>query len=347
MAIVGMEGFDYFETSNLPYSEVNEKENYTVIHPESGKTFISESIPRFGTGKFLRMKLDDAFRVNVSTTSITTTIYLGFAVRLKYKIAATSFLYIWNSTYTACIKIFITDVGTIYIKNAAGEILGTSTQALVLDTWYWMDIKVIMGANPTGSVTVKVGEDTWLSVTGDTKFNGLSNITTFGLSAGGTNFDFDDLVWADSGGYPATGNYIGDSRIETLMPTGDANVEWSISSTGSHASHVNVITDDIDDVDDKYVYTNITTDEEFYSFDTISTDSVVKALSVDYRAKRDDVQSRTLRGITSSSSQVGDSQLLYTGFVWYSDIFQFSDGASTIWDQTSIGDASFGVQDVT
>jgi hypothetical protein len=347
MAIVGIEGFDYFETSSLPYSEVNEKENYTILSPSSGNAIISEDSPRFNTGKFLRVRQDEAtLLVNVANTTITDTIYLGFATRPIGNIGATSFFYVWNSVYTACVKLFITDTGNIMVRTADGAIIATSTNSLNISTWYWIDIKVVMSST-SGSVVVKVDGDIWIDTTGITGYNSLSNITSFGLSAGTTIFDFDDVVWADSGGYPVTGNYIGDSRVETLLPTGDSSTEWSISSTGSNASHVNVVTDDVDDVDDKYVYTNITTDEDYYSYDTISSNSTVKALSIDYRAKRDDVGARTLQSVTSAGSQTGSSRTLYTGFIWYSDVFQFSDGISTEWDQTSIGSASFGIQDIT
>ena len=256
MAIVGMEGFDYFETGQKAYGEINEKENYTLSDPSEPKCFIQDTNSRFGLGKYLRISKPVKFIVNVASTTITDTIIMGFAISPRNKVEGTNFLYIYNANDTACVRLKITNSGTIRAINAAGTILGTSTQSMTLNNWYWIDLKIVMSST-VGIVELEVDGVNWLNITGaDTKFDSLTDITSFALYGDKTNFSFDDVVWMDEDGDDGIGGFVTDSRIETLLPTGDSSGPWSTSEAGSDASHVEEITEGATDVDDKYIYTN-------------------------------------------------------------------------------------------
>ena len=344
MAIVGMEGFDYFETTNTNYLELNSKENYILEEPLETSTKIKNG-GRFGIGKNLKLQKNENFIINVADSTITNTIYVSFAMKPQRKIDGTTFFYIYNTDGGIPAFVKINGTGLIKAKSGATGTIGSSTKTLNLDIWYWIEIKVF--CSNTGSIDVKVNGEDWVTATGDTKVGGISDIGAFGLSAGDTNFHFDDLVWQD--GEIGVSDYLGDSRIELLIPTGSVSETWIPFVAGSNASNVDGITADPYNVTDDYMYTNVPVAESL-TYDTISSDSVVRAVSIEWLAKRDDVQARAVRSTTTANTQVGTTRNLYTDWLWYQDIYQYQNPTGSVaWTQGTIGAgiSSFGIADVT
>ena len=143
---------------------------------------------------------------------------------------------------------------------------------------------------------------------------------------------------------------MGDSRIELLIPNGTSDAGWT-STAGTHWEAVSVITDPDAtptplDVFADWIFTAVA-DTEVFAYDSISSDSIVRALSVEYLARRDDVQSRSVQSTVTAGSQTGTTRVLGTSWKWYQDVYPASDGASTAWTQDSIHNSGFGIDDVT
>lgn len=332
MSIIGIEGFDNFETNNTNL-QLNQVEGYVLENPyDTGMRIVNNG--RFGDGKWMKIKREEEFRINTAGTGITTTMYVSFAVRFDKKIDGTKFLYFYNSGDIGHVWIKLTTIGKLKIKTGNGDILGYSTNTFNLNVWYWIEVKTVI--SDTGSVDIKVDGVDWLNVTGDTKVGTSANISHIAFAGGASDLHIDDIVWQDG-----SGAYLGDSKVEGLMPVGDATLSWNNTGSGAHWTDVATIGSAIDD---EYVYTASNGVERYY-YDTITADSEVHAVAIKYRARRDDTGSRSIQSSHSATGANGATRILHTDWLFYSDIFE-NDG-SVDWTQTSIGNTHFGMEDVT
>ena len=117
----------------------------------------------------------------------------------------------------------------ILFAERGGSTIDTGTVVLAADTWYYIEVKVLV-ANSGGSVEVRLNREVELSFSGDTSSSGNDRITAVRFSGiAFTNVRFDDIYICDTTGstnndYLADGsNNAGATRIITLYPNGEGN----------------------------------------------------------------------------------------------------------------------------
>jgi hypothetical protein len=123
-----------------------------------------------------------------------------------------------------------------FIDTGQGQSTITSVYYPVsLNQWHWLDIHYIMNANVlTGTVEVWVDGIQAVNCNGDTAYNGGNTFVSVHLGSIGNNaaynLYYDDwYILNTSGSYNTT--RLGDSRVQTLIPTSDAGPNDGTPST--------------------------------------------------------------------------------------------------------------------
>jgi hypothetical protein len=147
------------------------------------------------------------------------------------------------------------DLTLVVTRGNNGTVLGTSSSALTLNTYYHIEWKVKI--DPTvGTLELRINEVAKIgpltSLNTRNTSNSFSNSIALGYSgsynAGGFgNVDFDDIIIWDTVTTDAQGNtdihdFIGDYAIAVLMPTGVGNSSDFTADSGTNYARVNETT---------------------------------------------------------------------------------------------------------
>ena len=123
---------------------------------------------------------------------------------------------------------------TVYRGTSGGTLLGTASYALLASTWTYIELKVVLH-DSTGSVNVQVNGASVLSLTNiDTKNGGTKAVFDgFSVTYVGNTINIDDLYLTNGAGSANTG-FLGDIKIETILPSGAGNSTQLTASAGSN-----------------------------------------------------------------------------------------------------------------
>lgn len=355
MTIKLIEGFDHYTTEDFAY-DLKEVVNYSFVSGDASNHKILDTNTRFGYGKYFSTQWSGQYFQIACPSWFTTTAYISFAFKQGLSVSGLGAqLNIMDSTLSNIQGRLAFESGILmYRQNDGGTILAQSTNTIIADTWYWVEVKIVVDDSPNGAIQVKIdGADWIIADTLDTQTNGTGFGGFWFEGYANKSFCIDDLVIQDD-----SGDFLGDSRVETFTPTGDNTVTWDNSvDAGGPPTVTNASTiDEIPVSDTDYVYTATSGEEDLYDFNTITQNDVVHGISLKYRAKKSDTGARTMQSRTSEAVtatpipdvQGGAENALATDWIWYSDVFETTDDgdpdAGTAWSQSLIEDATFGIK---
>lgn len=148
---------------------------------------------------------------------------------------------------TAHLTVNFDTAGHITLRRGgtSGSIIATSTQLFDVTVWRYIEVQATI-ADSGGRCVVRVDGVTWIDYTGDTRNAGTSVlIDTFKFGGQGIaqNFWDDMYVLNDTDDTSVTGrpdtDFLGDVKVETLLPNGDgASLQWTPSTGTTHSTLV-------------------------------------------------------------------------------------------------------------
>lgn len=238
--------------------------------------------------------------------------------------------------------------GYLEVRNGSGTLLGTSTGATInTNNWTFIEMKVYVHSS-AGTVDVRINGVSVLSLTGKNTRNGGSGILStlyIGQTSTAVCFDgyIDDLYLCNSSGSTNT-TFLGDVRIDTLLPTGDGNYTQFTPSTGTaHYSNVNKTTPSTT----PYNSSATSGQRDSYTFPTLAslTSQTIYGIQINAAALKSDAGARSLGTMSrlSSTDKDGAGAAMSTTQTYISEI-QETDPASAAWTESSINSAQFGVK---
>jgi hypothetical protein len=235
----------------------------------------------------------------------------------------------------------------VNLFNAAQTSVAVGTTILNLAQWYYLEVKLFLnGASGTGAVHLN-----GLSEIGTTTANfGTVQTTTMSCqwnTGTSSSADFDDIYILDGAG--ATNNdYLGDCRVETLMPSGDgANQQWTPNSGTAHFSRVNEIPPD---GDTSYVFDSNPGDRDTYTFPPLSilTGSVY-GVCVNNYARKDDAATRQIAPVIRQGGVNFDgatsTPALSTTYAYYWQTYD-QDPNGNNWTIATVNANEYGIKEV-
>ncbi|MFA6609191.1 MAG: hypothetical protein WCT07_04780, partial [Candidatus Paceibacterota bacterium] len=188
MALIFIEGFDVYSS---PETEL------TPGKWDSGSVSGFAFFPtgRLGINKCLYLFHADYMEKYINNIG---SFVVGLALKMPFSPAGETFLEFYEGGI-ANFKVQLNTSRKIEVTNAAGAIVGTSTMALSVGVWYYIEIKANIGN--TGSVEVRVDSNTEINATSIDIMNSanayIDNMRVRGNTAG---LSIDDLYLLDTTG---------------------------------------------------------------------------------------------------------------------------------------------------
>jgi hypothetical protein len=153
-----------------------------------------------------------------------------------------------------CVRITVNPSGDLKFFGGDGGIGSTVSGAIPSNTWVWVEIKVKASNGLNGELTVRINGSTVQTITGVRLHYFFDNdgISTWRWSGPNGNWKLDDLIIMDTSG-STMNDFLGDTRIDTLIPSASGSQNDFTASSGAQ----------IDCVDDALGAANDNTDYIF------------------------------------------------------------------------------------
>lgn len=237
---------------------------------------------------------------------------------------------------------------TLAIDLYADEVLlgSTANGTLSPHTWHFIEIKTTIHSS-NGSVELRVNGKTELSYSGiNTQNSGnayVDNVMWY-LKCDSMYANVDDIYICDDTGDVAN-DFLGDIRVDLLLPDGaGSNTDWT-PSTGSNYQCVDEVGPDGDTT---YVATTVSGHYDTYSFGNLSAVSgIVYGLQTLAYARKPDGGNLFLRNVLRPASTNYDGDILHAlseTYTYSFEVFPNNPETASGWTISEINSSEFGIK---
>lgn len=231
--------------------------------------------------------------------------------------------------------------------GANSSLLGTSSSGISSGTESYVEFKVVI-SDTIGEVSARINGSSVLSLTAqDTQVTANAYAATIELAessgAVALQVDIDDLYVLDGIG-AVNVNFLGDIRVEALVPNGAGNYsEWAPSAGSNYQNADEIPPDD----DTTYNADGTAGQKDSYAFQNSGVSSgVVKGVITHMCARKDDAGTRQIRRFArvSSTDYNGSTVTLTTSYTYYSEVLESNPNTAAPWTLAELNGAEFGVE---
>ena len=249
------------------------------------------------------------------------------------------------------VTVHLNSSGKLYVARGA-TVLGTGATVLSINVFYYIEVKATID-NTVGAVTVKINGTTEITITGaDTQqtANASANQIIIGgdqfSTGGGTFKTYDDLVIWDTSG-TANNDFMGDIRVQALLPSGAGTTTAWTPSSGANYTDVDESAPN-DDTD--YVSSSTPGQIDTYAMGNLtSVAGTIKAVQSLLYARKDDAGVRTIAPVFHiSATDYVQANLpdLTTSYQYLPQILEVSPATAVAWTLAEINAMEFGAKEV-
>jgi len=361
MAILFVDGFDHYQTSDIKYKW----DNMDSMDPLDTYFWVDNTSPRTGGQQYMRL----SNRSNGGSTTFvgseikkllpveSQTLVTGFAFNIVEFNGNLFELVLKNANAQVIVKYrFIKNANFdkfgVQVVDHTDTVIGVTSDAIFDDNvWYYMETKTSVN-NTTGSCQVRINGATHLQIDNiDTDpsngvhptVNYIEMVTCTTPATAVTTF-IDDLYLLNNIGL-SNNDFLGDVYIQAILPNGaGAHSDWSPSSGANYEC-----VDDID-IDNDVTFVSTTTDNaiDTYEFQNVTaiTGSTIKAVVANIVAKKDGAAIRHIAPIArlNNLEYEGDNIDLVDSYKLHQHIWENKPSDGTSWETTDIDNGQFGVK---
>jgi hypothetical protein len=323
-----MEGFDHYGVSLLA------AKGWAL----SGQASASMVSGRFG-GQALNNSTNNNSAYVRSLTAAAATIIIGFAFKTDSPTNNPTIL-----QWTSGRLVMGTSGGNhvLLAQNAGGTTIGTGTTNIVANTWYYIEIKNVVGTSGTIEVHLN-GATEIASTVGNFGTTNNTSIQTFYSPFTGNN-TYDDFYVCNGLG-STNNNFLGDVRVVTAVPIGaGAHTQFQPNGSASNWQCVDEIPPN-DDTD--YVSDANPGDIDTYDITSIDGGASVFGVQNSLYARKDDANVRQIAAVArqAGTDYVGATKTLGSSYLYYSELYD-QDPTAANWTATNVNADEFGVKEI-
>ena len=224
----------------------------------------------------------------------------------------------------------------------------TGVTKLALETWVYIELKVLVKGGATGTYEVRINQVTEMSDTGvQTGFTTNDDADAVKLVAGSSS-RLDDIYVCDGTGSAHT-DFLGEQVVEGVLPSGDgASTDWTPSTGSSHYALVDDPATGFDSAD--YVSATSTGLKDYYEFGNLSFISGnINGVAVGVMAALDAAGTRTVRARyrESGGTEYGSASPFTVGSTSPAEqitIFGLNPLTASAWTPSEVNAAQFGIE---
>jgi hypothetical protein len=231
----------------------------------------------------------------------------------------------------------------------AGTVLATSSTALTANSWYYVEMKVVIHST-TGTVAVKVNQsaDAALTLSSQNTRNGGTGVVNniiLGHATGTGRLFIDDIYILNSSG-SVNNDFLGDMIVEALTPVDNGN-----SSMFTPVNVVGTATDNFAMVaaaDRNYIESATVGTKDTYTFNKLKNITTgIAGISVASIVRNSNSTSHTINSVVRSGGTDNDSStqtVSTTSFAHKAFITEQDPATTTAWTLTGVNTAQFGIK---
>jgi hypothetical protein len=290
----------------------------------------------------------------IKTLDAQATWIIGFAFRCSALPATSKTILGLVDTGTLQVDVCLNTDGTLSVRRNGSTVLtnGTSSFALTANIYAYIEFKCTI-ADSIGASTCQVRVDGDIKITvatgQDTKHS--ANATANQILVAGaqttTNpsalWDVEDLYICDGQG-SVNNDFLGDCRVDALLPNADGSNSQFTPSTGS--DHYTLVDDSAPNDDTDYLSSNTSGHKDTWAFANLTalTSPSLKGVQLNLTAKKDDAGTRLLKPVVKSGSTTssGSSQGIGTDYRQFAQIYETDPDTSAAWTEAGVNAAEFG-----
>ncbi|KKL63526.1 hypothetical protein LCGC14_2174220 [marine sediment metagenome] len=227
-------------------------------------------------------------------------------------------------------------------RNAS--LLQTITLSLSTSTWYYIEFKVTIH-DSAGAWEVRVNGSTVDSDSGiDTSDNGNPVGNTVKIHSI-VDFPWYDDIYILDGTGSVNNNFLGEMKVEILLPNSDSiSSDWLLSAGSDHYA---LVDDNPSDEDTTYVYSSTSDDVDYYNYEDIGSElQTIYGVQINTQA-RVLAASMDMYLTVSSNSSVSNGTAVTvsdTNYKTFARPIELDPDTSALWLSGGIDDALFGVK---
>jgi len=278
------------------------------------------------------------------------TVITGFAFKMSAAPVSEGQIFKLYDGATLHVDLRVDSAGHLRVTRN-GTALGTGTIVMSTATWYYIEFKVKID-DTTGTAQTKINGVTDLNLTGQDTRNGAAaqlNLFEFNCQSfsSGTTLDFDDFVLMNTAG-STNNDFIGDVRVEFLLPSGNGNSSQFVGSDANSTDNYLLVDDDGPgpDGDTTYVESSTVNDKDTYVMQDLTpgTGTVFWVQPVPY-ARKTDAGTRSIATVArlSATETLSADNALSSTYAWYPDIRETKPGGGA-WSISDVNNTEFGVE---
>ena len=242
MALVFVDSFDHYDTAHLA-------QKWIPILGTGGSYSIAAGAGRRGTAAARWTSVNATGGNESRLTQVLppqSTWICGMAIRVSELPDTAKDIWQWRDGVVSQCEVWLNATGTLSVTRN-GTHLGTTIAAVFPGTYYYLEWKLVID-NAAGATELRVDGVPWLTLSGvDTQGAAVATATVFRMGSPDAWFvtktmDVDDLYICDGTGSAPHNTFLGDCRVDALMPSGEgANSAWTPSTGTVHWSLVEEI----------------------------------------------------------------------------------------------------------
>ncbi len=242
--------------------------------------------------------------------------------------------------------------GSFTALNGPGGTLGTSAaNALPFNGWGYVEIKWVLH-DTTGSVEIRVNGVTVLNLTNiDTKNGGTVasyDKVTFGPTAAVAQCTFlTDDIYILTGAGTMNNDFLGDSRVRSLIPTGNGASSGMTGSDGNSTDNY-LLVDDVPPNTADYVGSAVVDTQDTYAMtDLAETTGIVAGVSHRILATKTDSGARSIAQVTRSGGVdyvASDNVLTLGSYLSFENLRELDPATGVAWTRAGVNAVEQGAR---
>ena len=235
--------------------------------------------------------------------------------------------------------------GSISVRRNGTTTLGTSAASTIrLSTWHYVELKVLIN-NTSGTVDVKVDGTNVLSLSSqNTQQTANAYATTVNLDHITGSLYRDDFYICDANG-TANNDFLGDIKVESLMPNSAGTTTQFTPSVGANYTCVDEL---ISNDDTDYVESSTVGQIDLYNYESLATtNGTILAVQANLMAEKTDANVRQIREncrVGATTYAAGTTFTLDSGYLDHRFIREVSPNTGVAWTIAEINASEWGIE---
>lgn len=224
-----------------------------------------------------------------------------------------------------------------------GTLIGSYTTTFLASQLYYIEISATI-ADSGGTCVVRYNGQTVINFTGDTRNGGSTTVvdSVMIVANGGVSPHVDDFYICDDTGSAPHNNFLGDIRVQTIVPNAAGSSTQFTPSSGANYTTVDELPYSTSD----YVSSSTSGHRDTYALSNIGATSTIYGLQNNIIAKKTDAAALSLKSALKSGATLsyGSSTVLSANDALVRDLRTQDPDTSAAWTDSGVNALEAGFE---